>query len=361
MPFIAKRDYSFSETQNLSLYLFIGVVYVIGAMTSALVVRALHSLLSTRSMVAVILLVESIACSLPLFFHAPWVIWCAGGVAGICSAWLWPIVESYLVAGRHGPDMRRAIGWWNLSWMIAVAGVMFAMAPMMERHASMVIVALGGMNLLAICVLPWYGKNPGVHEVEKVREHVPPSYKKLLRGVRVLLPMSYVINGVFAPLLPYVLMNLAVDIFWQTPLTAIWMVARVVVTVVMGISGAWHGKWSVLWIAVGAMALGFVGILGASSLPTLIIGLILFGSGMGVTYYAALYYAMSVGQAEVDAGGTHEALIGSGYMVGPIVGIATIQLSDASQVQSFQPVIFVVLLLLGLSICALALFMKKAR
>ncbi|MBT4530859.1 MAG: hypothetical protein HOC27_06600 [Phycisphaerae bacterium] len=129
----------------------------------------------------------------------------------------------------------------------------------------------------------------------------------------------------------------------------------------MGISGAWHGKWSVLWIAVGAMALGFVGILGASSLPTLIIGLILFGSGMGVTYYAALYYAMAVGQAEVDAGGTHEALLGSGYMVGPIVGIATIQLSDASQVQSFQPVIFVVLLLLGLSICALALFTKKAR
>jgi hypothetical protein len=34
-----------------------------------------------------------------------------------------------------------------------------------------------------------------------------------------------------------------------------------------------------------------------------------------------LYYAMSVGGADVDAGGTHEALIGAGYTIGPGIGL----------------------------------------
>jgi hypothetical protein len=51
-------------------------------------------------------------------------------------------------------------------------------------------------------------------------------------------------------------------------------------------------------------------------------GLVCLGVGLGVVYYAALYYAMAVGHAQVDAGGTHEALIGAGYTVGPAAGLA---------------------------------------
>jgi hypothetical protein len=42
---------------------------------------------------------------------------------------------------------------------------------------------------------------------------------------------------------------------------------------------------------------------------------------MGLTYYAALYYALAVGHAEVEAGGSFEALIGAGYFLGPLLGI----------------------------------------
>jgi len=361
LPFIAKRDYSFSETQNLALYLLIGLLYVPGALSSGKVIRFIEQYVSTRSFLAVILSIETVVCLLPLFFSGPWVIWVAGGVAGFCSAWLWPIVESYLVAGRHGADMRRVIGWWNIVWMVAVAAVMFAMAPLMTSHASMVIVGLGAMNLCALFVLPWYRKNPSAHEVSKAKQHVPRVYKDLLCGTRVLLPLSYVINGVFAPLLPFVLSGLLVDIAWQTPLAAVWMLARVGATGWMWKTGGWHGRWSVLWFAIGSMALGFVLILSAPNLAILAFGLALFGIGMGVTYYAALYYAMAVGNAEVDAAGKHEALIGSGYMIGPIIGLVTIQVADSSQVHSFQTLIYAILFLIALSIGALAVFGKKAR
>ena len=54
----------------------------------------------------------------------------------------------------------------------------------------------------------------------------------------------------------------------------------------------------------------------------LAIGLLLYGTGMGLTYYASIYYSMAVGHAAVEAGGNFEALIGVGYCVGPFLGVA---------------------------------------
>lgn len=362
LPFIAKRDFDFGESENLSLYILIGFVYVTGALTSGVCTKMLQPLLSMRSIVALLLLTVATVCMLPLLnAGGSWIIWTSGGVAGFCSAWLWPIVESYLVAGRHGPEMRRAIGWWNVVWMCSVAGVMLAMAPLMDNNASMVIVGLGVFNFIAIGVLPWYAKNPPAHEEAIAREHVPDNYRDLLKGARVLLPLSYIINGVLAPLLPFVLAGLVIDILWQTPVVSVWMVSRVVATALLWKSQGWHGKWSVLWSALFAMGLGFVCIFSAQSLSLLIFGLVLFGGGMGITYYVALYYAMSVGRAEVNAGGTHESFIGGGYMVGPLFGLFSLQLAPTGSVSANNAIIYVVLAFLIIATAVLGVFWKKAR
>ena len=164
-------------------------------------------------------------------------------------------------------------------------------------------------------------------------------------------------NGILAPLLPFVLAGIALDIFWQTPVASIWMISRVFVTAIMWKSGHWHGKWAILWLAIFAMASGFMLILSANSLLVLIIGLTIFGAGVGVTYYAALYYAMAVGRAEVDAAGKHEAFIGGGYMLGPIVGLASLQTTSTS----FTPIIYVVSSIMVIAAVTLALFWRKAR
>jgi hypothetical protein len=69
----------------------------------------------------------------------------------------------------------------------------------------------------------------------------------------------------------------------------------------------------------------------------LVAGLGLFGIGMGTIYCSALYYAMSVGKAEVDAGGKHEALIGLGYGAGPICGLVAIAAANAGWLAADRP------------------------
>ncbi len=361
LPFIGKQFYGFSETENYGLYLLAGVVYVIGALSSGKSTAIVNKYISTRTLIGILLLIQATVCALPLGFQGAWVIWCAAGVASFCSAWLWPLVESYVVAGRHGLEMRKAIGRWNLVWMVSVAGAMFSMAPFMKDHASMVIVGLGGAYVIAMFVLPWFGKNPGDHDIEQAIAAVPHGYKSLLKGARVLLPLSYILNGVLAPILPFVVSRLEVDIYWQTPLAAVWMFSRVLIVFAMWRIATWHGRWSVLWIAILAMGMGFGIVLLANSVSLLIIGLTVFGLGMGATYYAALYYAMAVGRAEVGAGGTHEALIGGGYMVGPIIGIGTIQFAGFGTTSSFLPLTSVVLAILILAVFVFAYIWKKDR
>ena len=67
-------------------------------------------------------------------------------------------------------------------------------------------------------------------------------------------------------------------------------------------------------------------VLAPLSVPQVLVGLVLFGSGHTMIYYAALYYGMAVGSGGVEEGGKHEAVIGLGYLGGPLLALTGIWL-----------------------------------
>ncbi len=321
VSFIAEHDYVFPKRLTLALYLVMGGTYVIGAISTGRVLRFVNTWLSPRSALGLILVFEAAVCTGPYFVHEDWMLWVVSCLISVLSSWLWPIVESYLTAGRHGAEMRRAIGWWNLCWTGAVATAMILMSPLVEQHARLAIVLLGGLHLVALAPLVCFGRFPGTHDRETSHASISPEYPFLLRAARLLLPLSYVLNSAMTPLLPYLMNNLNIEKKYQTIATSTWMILRIVAMAIMSQMGFWQGRWGTLLLGGVAMTAGFgLAVLGLS-LPLLLIGLAVFGIGMGIVYYAALYYAMAVGHAEVDAGGTHEALIGVGYTIGPITGL----------------------------------------
>jgi hypothetical protein len=128
-------------------------------------------------------------------------------------------------------------------------------------------------------------------------------------------------SSTLSPVLPYRLAAVGALSIAPSVIGATWMVARFATLAVMSRVLFWHGKWSVLVMAGGALAAGLALVLLASTAQGIVAGLALFGVGMGLTYYLALYYALAVGKGAVDAGGGFEALIGLGYFVGPVVGL----------------------------------------
>jgi len=231
------------------------------------------------------------------------------------------VVESYLTAGRHGDEMRAAIGKFNLTWTPFTA-LPLVLLPLIGRVAplgsfAISAVASSGAGLLARR-LP---RHLAAHAAEIARAAVGVEYAPLLRASSWLLPFSYVISATLAPVLPQRLAAVGVGAP-ASLVAAIWMATRFGALLLMWRSRFWHGRWETIGAAGAALVGGLALVLLARTAPILIAGLLVYGAGMGLTYYAALYYAMAVGHAAVDAGGNFEALIGVGYCVGPLLGIA---------------------------------------
>lgn len=361
VSFIAKHDYGFEKGQTLCLYFVLGVMYVIGAASTGAVLRRVERWISPRAVLALIFALETIASIGLAAGEKSWTLWLVACSISVLSSWQWPIVESYLTAGRHGRGMRDAIGWWNLWWTTAVAVTLILIAPLMREPPFVVhvmgqdlrlaprlaIVCLGALNAAALVMLIWFGSRPGEHGHEESQAAVNAEYPMLLKAARLLLPLSYVMNSAMSPLLPYLFAKLALPAEWETPVTSTWMWVRVIAMAIMWRLGFWHGRWGTLLMGGVMMTLGFGVIVMAFNIPLMILGLAAFGTGMGVIYYAALYYAMSVGRAEVDAGGTHEALIGVGYAVGPLTGLASLPLADGEQRFNAAVIGLVWLIILG--------------
>ena len=321
IPFIAKHSYQFGQTRTLVLYAAMGVIYATGAFTAGRLTRRLERWVSPRGVLVAVIGTQAVVCVCPIAFEGEWALWLAAGAGTFFASIIWPVIESYLTAGRHGPSMRSAIGWFNFTWAVCVAIPLFVMAPILQKHGEWTIGGFAAANLVGLAVLAWFPSRPGHHDPDLADAHVAAEYPALLQSARVLLPLSYVLSSAMSPILPYRFEALGVAVWWETPATATWTIVRVLAFAVMWRLGFWRGRWGALLLGALTMTGGFALVVAGPSLLLVLVGLGGLGVGVGVIYYAALYYAMSVGRAAIDAGGTHEGLIGTGYVCGPLAGL----------------------------------------
>ena len=327
LPFVAEHDFHFTKSENMWLAVAESAVYAAVAFFSGGLLKRLGAVARPRTVLGGILLFTLAMCLLTLSGSVAALIATALGVSA-ASAMMWPIVESYLSSGRHGHSLRSAVGVFNIVWTTATAAGLVLMGPVFATDYSRIaIVAIGPVCALAIVCLPWFPASPPPHLEDGLPPAVPPVYRPLRTASRALLPTSYLLIGTIGPMLPYITGTIGIAPEWQTPVSSTWHAVRVLAMLAMWRMAFWHGKWSTLAAGAVLMGGGFLAAMSAGSVQSLMLALAAFGAGHAVLYYASLYYAMSVGHAEVDAGGHFEALIGVGYISGPIASLVGMSLA----------------------------------
>lgn len=319
LAFVAKEAYGFDEGWNLALAIWNGGVYALAAFRSGRVLRRLERFLSPRTVMAWVFLLQVAICPLVLLGSSTLVLFLVAGAMSGLAAFFWPVIEAFVAAGRDPDRMRHAIGWWNVTWMTALGIALVSISPFLAAgQAAWAIGALAPLNLICLAVL-WWGlpSRPADHVDIHPDTEAPTGYHDLLASHRAMLPLAYALIGALSPLMPYLLSDLEAPLAWQTPLTATWMFARVAGIAILRFIPWWHGRWSTAILGATLLIGGFVGVIAAPSITTIIIALAVFGLGQAIIYYAALYYVMRVGDADIDAASTHEGLIGVGYAAGP--------------------------------------------
>jgi hypothetical protein len=326
---ITRQGFRFTDLMNNGLGVLQGLAYIAGALAIGPMLTRLQARLpwlTTRGVLLGVLLGLASLCALPSLWHSPAAMWWMIGLYDPLNGALWPIIESYVSGGRSGRGLRRTTGFYCITWSSVIVVAFLAISGFCEQHPREAILLLGGLHLLSIAFLHWFTPRPLKHGEVDHDPH-PASYRQLLVVFRWLLPLSYLLQSALSPFLPRACALLMVPGTWQMAAHVGWLLPRAVMFVVMVRAPGWHGRFSHPVQGCAALLLGFVVTVlapvvgGTAGLWLLFVGLATFGAGMAAIYGGALYYAMEVGGAAVDAGGKFEALIGVGFAGGPLFGL----------------------------------------
>lgn len=319
--FFSHERLGFTETQNLALALSFGVTYTLGAVFS----HKLSGRFGERR--ALFFIVLSLLALHVLIAAAP-----AGAVlvlgfaaVGLFEGAKWPIVESYVAAGLEPAEQLAAVGRFNVSWALAVPLALALSGPLIASGQPASLFAVAALaNVLALALL--FGLPAAATHLAASHPSRPiavalEQYKWLLASSRWTMLSGYSLMFLLAPLLPEVFRRLDRPVAEATLWASCMDAVRVLTFAILAALPGWHGRPTPLLLSALGLPLGFAAIVFGPSLPIVVVGEIAFGVFAGVAYYAALYYALVVDNASVDAGGTHEGLIGLGLVLGPGVGL----------------------------------------
>ncbi len=311
---------------NLCLALILGIGYVCGSLNS----HRLASRIGERNLLAwtfgLQILGHGAMASAPGAVSV-----CLGvGVVSFLYGIQWPVIESYVSAGRSPREVQRAVGTFSLSWAVAVPISLALTSPIIALWKPGMFVLPAALNVVTLLMLRLIPKRP---------PHLPSSHpgrpsraeltnlQRLLVSHRWLMVFSYVALFLLAPLLPRLLKDVGIATAWASGLSGLidWM--RASTFLVMCLFAGWHGKKGIVYCCLIMLPLGFYMILLGTSPILVLAGEVVFGIAMGAVYYGALHYALVISNAAVNAGGVHEALIGSGYAIGPTIGLISLGLA----------------------------------
>jgi predicted MFS family arabinose efflux permease len=249
----------------------------------------------------------------------------AGNMAmGLLFGLKWPVIESYFSAGYAPRETAKAIGRFNISWTAALP-IALALAGPLIAWRDWALFAAGGaialVNLLLIAPLPPRPEHlPADHPARPAPEQIR-RLGHLLTAARWLMLAAYSSMWILRTLLPGIFSGLGVQVSAATALSGLLDVARLVTFIVLGYWTAWHGRRLGLVRSMALLSAGFLMVLFAPNLPTVLLGEAIFGVAAGEIYYASLYYGMVAQNASVSAGGGHERMIGLGFAIGPAAGL----------------------------------------
>mgnify|MGYP002622689040 CR=1 FL=1 len=322
--FFAEQVFRFDKAQNLWMGLGSGAAYIVGAMPS----HAFAHRLGERRLI-LLLIVAQVAVMAAMGVHTrPWLV--VGGllVFQVLNGMMWPVVESYVGAGRSPVATSKALGHFNVTWCSTVPVGMIITGVIVEEAPRWLFISGAILFVITLALAGFIAARPA--HIEHDHPDRPPAsqmlhFRALLISSRWVMLYSYTLLFLLLPMMPALFKELGHSTAGAAALGSTFDWLRVFTFIGLGVYVGWHSRAGLQWLTIVLLPAGFIpimlGTLVFKSTLMVIFGAAVFGFAAGLAYYAALYYAMVVKNAAVDAGGGHEAFIGLGYTLGPAVGL----------------------------------------
>jgi MFS transporter, DHA1 family, multidrug resistance protein len=247
------------------------------------------------------------------------------GFNGLGMAIFWPAFQAWVAESQTGSNLARNIGSFNMSWTAAnllgptVSGILFSLQT---RVPFWVAGALAFMLFLLLrATVSDRGPQPVRERPAAPQEAKDPDWgRTFLYAIWVANFASWFILGNLRYQFPKLARDMA-----MSPSTIGLLLSCVGFSQFLGFfllrgSDRWHFKKSFL---LGAQILGAAGLLLISFFNRPLVfasSFILIGLCASMTYYSSLYYSLSLLKRKGKGTGLHESILGSGVVLGPLLG-----------------------------------------
>ena len=353
LSFYTSHRFGWGSRENFSLAAFQGALYMLGALMAKSISRRWgreRSLLGLYGGMTALAFAVGISASMSWALVTALLAVMETGFVGAS----WPMLQSLVSEAGEPSQLSKRLGCYNIIWSsmgaIAVAGsgAVIQYAP---AWAFFGIIAAGHFlagslifYLTQSMTLSFIDVNPIQSPASSGRSRSDATHAPLDTALmhrhrlalwlsRIALPSTYVVVYSIAPALPtlHAVKQLAPTI--ATVVGSTWLIARAAAFAVTGVTTFWHKRPGLMFLASVTMLFAFVGTILpgsltglslAHALSAMVIAQIVLGFSIGTIYSASLYFGMAVSKGSTAHGGYHEALIGLGQILGPLLG-ATMQ------------------------------------
>lgn len=259
--------------------------------------------------------------------------------AGMCFTW--PNLEALVSEGERPVALQRNLGIYNLIWSGGNAVAYFSAGLLMDQLGVRAIFALPAAVMLGQLVFAYFLDARSAREkwtappvdaaapagglataTERRRSPVAPA--TFMKMAWIANPFSYVAINTIIPLFPFIAKRLDLTPTTAGILCSVWIFARTLAFGLLWKWDGWHYRYRFLSGSYVAMVAGFLGIVLAGNLATLLVAQTVFGLALGLIYYSSLFYSMDVGDTKGEHGGLHEGAIGAGIFAGPAIAVAAL-------------------------------------
>ena len=390
--FYTTARFGWGSAQNFTLAAVLGVIYVAGALSAHAVATRLGR---RQTLVTVYLLMSACASAAVVGRDTPWLLVPALFLYSGLSAVSWPALESLVSSGAEAGELSRRLGVYNAVWSgtgaltVALAGTLMKYWP-----AGNFIIPMFWHTMMALLLLNLLlrarraeraaaeGAESGISdlksEVHGASGHAAIRPEPELLRVRTLalwmsrlaLPATFVVISSLLATMPTLPLIQRLDPATRTVVGSVWMAARWVAFLSLGVTVWWHTRPRALLTAALLLLAGFLAITlrpqwlpGAPDVETrtwilwLVCWQVVLGAALGLVSAASLYFGMVLSDGSTEHGGYHEALIGLGTVLGPASGAVAEKLGGGNPLWG----VLAVSLVLGASVLACSLVAARRK
>lgn len=264
---------------------------------------------------------------------------------GVGLGFFWPAIEAYLSDGVGPTELRRRIGWFNLSWSggdtlgVFLGGTLFGLALVLSRRFDRAalqglpcFLVAAGVLAIAVIVLVHLRNGRAPQAAQLARDEVVP--RSPARGGRASLGAFWMM----ALLANFAAMALRGTLLYVFPdyaksaelnyspfawgvLLGVTCLTRTLGFVYWQYRHAWEYRagyffWLQALLPLAALILAF-----NTSYWGFLVAFALVGVGSSKTYFASIFYSMDSAAAHAHRGGIHEAVLSSGMILPLAAGI----------------------------------------